>query len=204
MAAEAASICDALDRALEAWELRRLLGGPYDDRGAVLTIQVGAGCCPRQMGAGPGRWVLPRADGCCSGQVGAASPRWVLPQRTCSLVSSGCCGECDRRGEGAVARAGWAGSRLRCACLRVNFRKLEPRPPSVRQAGAGGTDAQDWAEMLQRMYLRWAEKAGHTTRVVDRQPGEFAVLAWPAGRGESLGSKVHGKAGHLRHASCRR
>ncbi|KAL4419614.1 hypothetical protein ABPG77_001668 [Micractinium sp. CCAP 211/92] len=82
VAAEAASICDALDRALEAWELRRLLGGPYDDRGAVLTIQ----------------------------------------------------------------------------------------------AGAGGTDAQDWAEMLQRMYVRWAEKAGHTTRVVDRQPGEEAGI----------------------------
>ncbi len=64
-----------------------------------------------------------------------------------------------------------------CAGLRVNFRKLEPRPPSVRQAGAGGTDAQDWAEMLQRMYVRWAEKAGHTTRVVDRQPGGLARLA---------------------------
>ncbi|KAL4447579.1 hypothetical protein ABPG75_004798 [Micractinium tetrahymenae] len=82
VAAEAAGICDALDRALEAWELQRLLGGPYDGRGAVLSIQ----------------------------------------------------------------------------------------------AGAGGTDAQDWAEMLQRMYLRWAEKAGHRTRVVDRQPGEEAGI----------------------------
>ncbi|EFN59962.1 hypothetical protein CHLNCDRAFT_133064 [Chlorella variabilis] len=82
MAAEAGSICDGLAAGLEAWELRRLLGGPYDDRGAVLTIQ----------------------------------------------------------------------------------------------AGAGGTDAQDWAEMLERMYLRWAEKQGHRTRVVDRQQGEEAGI----------------------------
>lgn len=40
------------------------------------------------------------------------------------------------------------------------------------QAGAGGTDAQDWAEMLERMYLRWAERQGYTCRVVDRAPGE--------------------------------
>ena len=37
---EAAAICDALGGALEAWEVQRLLGGPYDDRGAVLSIQV--------------------------------------------------------------------------------------------------------------------------------------------------------------------
>jgi peptide chain release factor 2 len=40
VAEEAAAICDGLVAALEGWELRRLLGGPYDDRGAVLTIQV--------------------------------------------------------------------------------------------------------------------------------------------------------------------
>lgn len=51
VAAEAAGICDALDCALEAWELRRLLGGPYDDRGAVLTIQVGA--APASLHAEP-------------------------------------------------------------------------------------------------------------------------------------------------------
>ncbi len=35
------------------------------------------------------------------------------------------------------------------------------------QAGAGGTDACDWAEMLLRMYVRWAEKHGHTVEMVD-------------------------------------
>ena len=41
MGQEAAAICAALSRALDQWELRRLLGGPYDERDAVLTIQVG-------------------------------------------------------------------------------------------------------------------------------------------------------------------
>lgn len=41
-------------------------------------------------------------------------------------------------------------------------------------AGAGGTEAQDWAEMLLRMYLRWAEKKGFETQVVDILPGEEA------------------------------
>jgi len=40
--------------------------------------------------------------------------------------------------------------------------------------GAGGTEAQDWAEMLLRMYLRWADGKGFKVEVVDYQPGEEA------------------------------
>jgi peptide chain release factor 2 len=43
-------------------------------------------------------------------------------------------------------------------------------------AGAGGTDAQDWAEMLERMYLRWAEKSGMQTSLVERSTGEEAGI----------------------------
>ncbi len=43
-------------------------------------------------------------------------------------------------------------------------------------AGAGGTDAQDWAEMLERMYLRWAERSEMSTRVIERSAGEEAGI----------------------------
>jgi len=43
-------------------------------------------------------------------------------------------------------------------------------------AGAGGTEATDWAEMLLRMYLRWAERHRFKTEVVDQQEGESAGL----------------------------
>jgi peptide chain release factor 2 len=43
-------------------------------------------------------------------------------------------------------------------------------------AGAGGTDSQDWAGMLERMYLRWAENNGYKTEVLDRTVGEEAGI----------------------------
>ena len=43
-------------------------------------------------------------------------------------------------------------------------------------AGAGGTDSQDWAAMLERMYLRWAEARGYKTEILDRTDGEEAGL----------------------------
>jgi peptide chain release factor 2 len=42
--------------------------------------------------------------------------------------------------------------------------------------GAGGTESQDWAEMLLRMYLRWAERRGFKREVIDFQPGDEAGL----------------------------
>jgi len=43
-------------------------------------------------------------------------------------------------------------------------------------AGAGGTDSQDWAQMLERMYLRWADARGFRTEVLDRSEGEEAGI----------------------------
>lgn len=44
------------------------------------------------------------------------------------------------------------------------------------QAGSGGTEAQDWANMLLRMYLRWAEKRGFSVAVTEMSPGDIAGI----------------------------
>lgn len=65
---------------------------------------------------------------------------------------------------------------------RLEFRLLLSGPHDrgdailAVHAGAGGTDAQDWTEMLVRMYLRWAEAHGYTVDVVDQLSGEEAGL----------------------------
>ena len=44
------------------------------------------------------------------------------------------------------------------------------------QSGSGGTEAQDWAEMLLRMYLRWGERRGFETELIEVSPGEVAGI----------------------------
>lgn len=60
-------------------------------------------------------------------------------------------------------------------------------------AGAGGTEAQDWAEMLTRMYTRWAESKGYAVEVLDMLPGEEAGI-----KTISLSIKGHRAYGYLK------
>ena len=73
------------------------------------------------------------------------------------------------------------------ATLQADWRRMESqlllsepydaRPAIVSvHAGAGGTESQDWAEMLLRMYLRWAERSRYKTEILDQTEGEEAGL----------------------------
>ncbi len=61
-------------------------------------------------------------------------------------------------------------------------------------SGAGGTEAQDWAEMLLRMYLRWAELKGYNTTIIDFQPGDEAGVKSAALTIEGVNGYVYGYA----------
>jgi len=65
---------------------------------------------------------------------------------------------------------------------RLEFQRMFPGPMDSHnafldiQAGAGGTEAQDWAAMLLRMYLKWADRHGIKTEIIDQSPGEVAGI----------------------------
>ena len=71
-------------------------------------------------------------------------------------------GELRREVEGAEVRKMLGGEHDACNAIV----SIHP--------GAGGTESQDWAEMLLRMYLRWAERRGFSREVIDAQPGDEA------------------------------
>ena len=71
---------------------------------------------------------------------------------------------------------------LRTVVDKLEIETLLSGPNDDRNAivtihpGAGGTESQDWAEMLMRMYLRWAEREGFSTSMYEYQPGEEAGI----------------------------
>lgn len=71
------------------------------------------------------------------------------------------------------------------------------------QAGAGGTEAQDWAQMLYRMYTRWAERHGFTYSVLDYQDGDEAGIKSAAIRIEGDNAYGYLKSEHGVHRLVR-
>ena len=73
-------------------------------------------------------------------------------------------------------------AQLQAKIEQLEFRRMfnQPADPSNAfldiQAGAGGTEAQDWASMLLRQYLRYAERKGFKSQVEDESPGETAGI----------------------------
>ncbi len=83
-------------------------------------------------------------------------------------------------GESTEAEVGKESEKLERAINELELKKMlnneEDQMTAVLEinSGAGGTESQDWAEMLMRMYLMWGEKNGYTVREIDRQAGEVA------------------------------
>ena len=72
--------------------------------------------------------------------------------------------------------------RLRAVLEKLEFRRMFSGDMDANnayldiQAGSGGTEAQDWANMLLRMYLRWSDKHGFDTEIVELSEGEVAGI----------------------------
>ncbi|MFG5861581.1 peptide chain release factor 2 [Metapseudomonas sp. CR1201] len=88
----------------------------------------------------------------------------------------------EENDEGAVNDVAAEIERLREILERLEFRRMfsgEMDPNNCYldiQAGSGGTEAQDWANMLLRMYLRWADKHGFDAEIVELSEGEVAGI----------------------------
>ncbi len=73
-------------------------------------------------------------------------------------------------------------NRLKADVERLEFQRMFPGAMDSHnafldiQAGAGGTEAQDWAAMLLRMYLKWADAHGIKTEIIDQSDGEVAGI----------------------------
>jgi peptide chain release factor 2 len=86
-------------------------------------------------------------------------------------------GDADALGELAAKLAEVEGSLAQMELKRLLGGENDPGNAILTlHSGAGGTEAQDWADMLLRMYLRWCERRGFRTQVTDVQPGEGAGI----------------------------
>ena len=82
----------------------------------------------------------------------------------------------------AVAEVEKEAAEIAATLDKLEFRRMFSGEADFRnafvdiQAGSGGTEAQDWAEMLLRMYIRWGESQGYRIDLVEKSPGDVAGL----------------------------
>jgi len=83
---------------------------------------------------------------------------------------------------GALAEIATEAARLADIVDKMEFRRMFSGEADASnafvdiQAGSGGTEAQDWAEMLLRMYTRWGETQGYRIDIIEKSPGEVAGI----------------------------
>src|SRR6185437_860754 len=88
----------------------------------------------------------------------------------------------EAKDEATAVEAGTTLSAIEEAVGKIEFARMLSGPYDRQgalvsvNAGAGGTESQDWAEMLLRMYARWAERKGYKIEELDRQPGDEAGI----------------------------
>jgi peptide chain release factor 2 len=86
----------------------------------------------------------------------------------------------DEKSEDALGEAGLKVTEVAQGMAQTELAQILGDPDDRRNAivtlhpGAGGTEAQDWADMLLRMYLRWADRRGYRKEILEYQPGEEA------------------------------
>jgi len=84
--------------------------------------------------------------------------------------------------EAAMADAAKQATAIEARLRKAELERMLSGPADTANAivsihpGAGGTDAKDWASMLMRMYLRWAERRGYKTEIIDYQEGDEAGI----------------------------
>lgn len=88
----------------------------------------------------------------------------------------------EARDEATILEVDAAVQKLEAGVRSLEFARMLSGPHDRQgallsiNAGAGGTESQDWAQMLQRMYTRWAARRGYAVEILDLQPGEEAGI----------------------------
>jgi peptide chain release factor 2 len=105
----------------------------------------------------------------------------------------------EAKDEPTAAEAASVLARIEDAVGKMEFARMLSGPYDRQGAivsinpGAGGTESQDWAEMLQRMYTRWAARRGYKSEILDQQPGDEAGI-----KSVTLGVQGEWAYGYLR------